>query len=170
MVKQTTSSIPLLCGILFLISPCPHSWAKDFVPHNNNTVSDNRTGLTWQAIDDNTVRNWQEAERYCQELKFAGYDDWRLPNYYELNSLRQATETYPTIDQKLFPKTKSAKYWTSTELPYYKEMAYFVDFGNDSALKDKNLWQKAMGMESLYYVRCSRGERKRPQREDKKKR
>jgi hypothetical protein len=48
---------------------------------------DPETGLVWQnpALDD--LLMWQEAMEYCAELVHGGYDDWRLPDVDELQTL-----------------------------------------------------------------------------------
>lgn len=39
------------------------------------------------TIDDGDRQNWCEALAYCENLTFAGHDDWRLPNIRELQSI-----------------------------------------------------------------------------------
>jgi hypothetical protein len=66
---------------------------NEFVDNNNDTVTDLSTGLMWQKLevtDDNgNARKmvWEEALAYCERLELAGYDDWRLPNSNELQSI-----------------------------------------------------------------------------------
>ena len=49
-------------------------------------VSDSKTGLIWQK-EYVTNKTWQQALKYCEDLTYAGYSDWRLPNKNELASL-----------------------------------------------------------------------------------
>ena len=59
-----------------------------FTNHGNGTVTDNMTGLMWKknanlcgAVD------WTNAIVNCNNLTYAEYSDWRLPNMKELYSL-----------------------------------------------------------------------------------
>lgn len=60
---------------------------NDFVDNNDETVTDNATGLMWQKADDGTSRDWQGALEYAENLTLVGYTDWRLPNIKELQSI-----------------------------------------------------------------------------------
>jgi len=69
----------------------------DYTLTNNGlTVTDNVTGLIWTQstdINNDSVVNYDdklyqsEAVNYCQDLSYAGRDDWRLPNIKEAYSL-----------------------------------------------------------------------------------
>jgi hypothetical protein len=157
-IKSYLFPFTILGISLFLAT---NSSANELVDNKNGTVTDNATGLTWQATDDNMPREWKAALKYCQDLTLAGYDDWRLPNHYNLRTISHKSSTYPAIDQSMFPQTKAAKYWSSTYLPYYDKMAYFVNFGKIDISRSKELRLQDMEMKNLYYVRCVRGKRKK---------
>ncbi|MBW2456083.1 MAG: DUF1566 domain-containing protein [Deltaproteobacteria bacterium] len=60
---------------------------NDLLDHDDGTVSDQATGLMWQQEDSGQGMPWEEALGHCEDLSLAGYDDWRLPNAKELQSL-----------------------------------------------------------------------------------
>ena len=64
-------------------------------------ITDSVTGLMWQKWG--TTETWQAALKYCEDLTYAGYSDWRLPNKNELASLAN----YLNDDNT---------YWSSTSL------------------------------------------------------
>lgn len=57
-----------------------------FHDNSDGTVTDNVTGLMWQKCE-NPRMNWYDAIDFCEKMKLAGYDDWRLPNIKELNTI-----------------------------------------------------------------------------------
>lgn len=60
---------------------------NQFVDNGDGTVTDTSTGLMWQQSDDGTARNWEDALAFAEDLELAGYDDWRLPDAHELQSI-----------------------------------------------------------------------------------
>ncbi len=98
-----------------------------FKNNNNGTISDEATGLMWMQTDSGKGLNWQQALKYAEDFKFAGYSDWRLPNAKELQSIidyRRSPNTTgsPAIDPifRLSSILNKAGwvdfpcYWTST--------------------------------------------------------
>ncbi len=81
---------------------------NDFIDNGDNTITDSATGLMWSKFDsgnevftsllanstksDGSV-NWEEALNFAENLSFAGYDDWRLPNAKELHSILDYTKS-----------------------------------------------------------------------------
>lgn len=158
-IKPYLFPLILCCLTLFLTT---NSSANEFVAHENGTVTDTTIGITWVMKDDNMLRDWNSAREYCRDLVYAGHDDWRLPDNYELQTIQLKGKIYPNINQDLFPATKPDRYWSGTELPYYDSMAFFVQFGPLPASLDKKQQLEAMQMRNKYYVRCIRGTRKKP--------
>jgi len=104
------------------------SSSQDFIDHGNGTVTDTSTGLMWQK-DGSTYMNWEGAVSYCENLTLAGYNDWRLPNANELQSLVDYNRYNPSINTSYFPNTMSySSYWSSTTFDRYPHFAWFVDF------------------------------------------
>lgn len=100
---------------------------NQFVDNGDGTINDQATGLTWMQTDSQQALGWQEALAYCQNLSWAGYDDWRLPNAKELHSIVDTTRAPDTSNtaaiNSLFQSTPITNeagqpdygyYWTST--------------------------------------------------------
>jgi len=122
----------------------------NYVDNGNGTVTDISTGLMWQQDTAPDTYNWQEALSYCEDLTLAEYDDWRLPNRNELQSLQDYSQYNPSIDTAFFPNTVSSHYWSSTTDvggPYYAWLVGFLD--GYVYYYDKTC--------SYYYVRAVRG-------------
>lgn len=101
---------------------------NNLIDNDDNTISDLATGLMWQKADDGNARDWEESLSYAEGSEFAEYDDWRLPNAKELQSVvdysrSPQTTNSPAIDP-IFETTEindpdgnSGHYpffWTST--------------------------------------------------------
>ena len=109
-------------------------------------VTDHVTGLIWQ-YDQVYGKDWQSALRYCEDLTYAGYDDWRLPNKDELISIFNFDSEYPYTD---FPNRTIDNYWSSTTYRASADKAWNVDFYN-GRLNFGNTKTNA-----TIYVRCVR--------------
>jgi len=60
---------------------------NDFVDNGDGTITDNATGLMWMQNDDGEGMDWEDALSYAEGSVFANYNDWRLPNAKELQSI-----------------------------------------------------------------------------------
>jgi hypothetical protein len=61
-----------------------------YVDNGDGTITDQATGLTWQRNDSETGLNWEGALSWVQQKNadsYLGYNDWRLPNAKELQSI-----------------------------------------------------------------------------------
>ena len=87
----------------------------------------------------NNKMTYAEAVNYCANLKFAGFDDWRLPTINELLSITDDTKYNPAIN-KAFKNVayeindKGEKsygwYWSSTKYAVNSSLAWVVGFRN----------------------------------------
>jgi hypothetical protein len=73
-----------------------------YTDNEDGTVIDNVTGLIWTQDLSKMSMTWEEASEYCENLEFAGYDDWRLPSLKELWSIRDFSTGWPWIDTDYF--------------------------------------------------------------------
>jgi len=84
---------------------------------------DKVTGLMWATYGTRAGCNygnqtdWDSAFNWAENLTYAGYSDWRIPNIRELLSLVDFGQHSPAIRTRFFPHTKfDDSYWSSTVL------------------------------------------------------
>lgn len=97
-----------------------------YVDHGNGTLTDSKTGLMWKRVGEGTF-TWDEAIRFNGQdrvVRFAGFDDWRLPNISELKSLLLPSSPY--ICEAAFPNAREV-FWSSS--PGDSVSAWYVNFG-----------------------------------------
>jgi hypothetical protein len=105
---------------------CPFNrFLNDFRDNYDGTVSDYSTGLMWIKVG-STSLNWQQALSYCENLEFAGHNDWRLPNAHELMSIVNYGAYNPTSSTAL--PAASDWYHSSTTRPGYNTYSHAIHF------------------------------------------
>jgi hypothetical protein len=81
---------------VFYVRGNPHYGQNLFVDNGDGTISDLATGLMWMKYDSGAFRtgptgdgrmDWLSSMKYCENLHFAGHDDWRLPDAKQLHSI-----------------------------------------------------------------------------------
>jgi len=140
-MKKSIWGLLVLSGLLM----------ADFVRDDaKEVVNDTTTCLMWQ--DNNAsktvIKSWQEAIDYCEELTFAGYDDWRLPNFNELYSISDRSRVDPAI-QTAFSNVIPDVYWSSTSGVSDARDVWIVHFVVGVGMYGYKLDE--------LYVRCVRG-------------
>jgi len=118
----------------------------NFIYNDDGTVTDTDTGLMWQKDTAPGTYTWEQALSYSEDLPLANYNDWRLPNRNELQSLSDYSRINPATN---FPNTVMSNYWSSTtyaDNPYIAWVVYFGSGGINNGSKSGN-----------YYVRAVRG-------------
>jgi hypothetical protein len=123
----------------------------NFIDNKDGTITDTDTGLMWQQEMSQLTYIWEEALHYANTLLLAGYDDWRLPNANELQSLVDYNRIPPTINTTYFPNTIASTYWSSTSYSSDPSGAWIVDFGSDGGVL------YVPGKSYYKYVRAVRG-------------
>jgi uncharacterized protein DUF1566 len=87
----------------------------DFVDNGDGTITENVAQLMWTKSVPTEKYEWEEALQYCEDLDFAGYDDWKLPSNKEMTSMTDYTTLKPALDTSVFPDTDyKSHYWTRT--------------------------------------------------------
>lgn len=138
---------------------------NQFTNNGDGTISDKATGLMWSQVDsgddifaealaDYTKEdgsfNWQEALHFSEKISYAGYNDWRLPDAKELQSILDydrcpdATNS-PAIDPVFATTTITNEagqagypfFWTSTSFEPGGD-AVIICFGRAMGYFDQN--------------------------------
>ena len=134
-----------------LVSAC--FLRAQFTDHENGTVTDNLTGLMWtkdtQQISGRMT--WQDAVNACDNLTYAGHEDWRLPHVKELQSLIDyGLENLPGLPiANPFINAQSWYYWSSTANTFIAGSAWSVDMHYGYAWYHDEVYD--------FYVWCVRG-------------
>ena len=121
--------------------------ALAYTDNGDGTVTDVNTGLMWQQTY-NATRTWQAAIDYCNGLTFPaeGYDDWYLPERFELRSIADYGRLGPAINQVF--SCQSSDYWSATTYASSTSYAWNLNFYNgDGGANSKTYY---------CYVRCVR--------------
>ena len=126
----------------------------EFTETEEKIVVDTVTGLQWQYHDAQVTNHsefWKGALAYCENLEYAGYDDWRLPNKDELMTIVDFGRLNPASS---FPDIENVTYLlTSTTVPGESDAAFRL-YPPDGAII--STWYKTNSNE--YHVHCVRSE------------
>lgn len=124
----------------------------DYVDNGDGTVTDQSTKLMWAQDDSGKRMNWLAALEYANSSDLAGYDDWRLPNNKELQSLVDYEKTtFPAINTHYFRVSVHSFestddvywFWTGTTQGDFKYTACYLAFGQ--------AWSKKNSSATRYY-------------------
>jgi hypothetical protein len=158
---RTPALVVFLVAIVVLVCPVPRSRAQtppDALKDNGNgTVTDTKTGLTWQKDDTGKTMGWNDAISYCRGLTLAKYLNWRLPSDDELNALWHNAGAVNEIKTKYFPGMKPSPYWSSSVIGGTSGvMVWAVDFTNGKATGVPNGSGGLYRAGGPFYTRCVR--------------
>ncbi|GGD30971.1 hypothetical protein GCM10012288_01240 [Malaciobacter pacificus] len=125
--------------------------AKIYRDSKNPVVLDDARNILWQDDVDNIklLLTHEEATKYCEELSLAGFNDWRLPDIEEYESIVYKKNTKTNINFAFRYNLRDG-YWASKAhwrtLWFYADYMHFV---SGTAYYDSRHKKK--------YVRCVRG-------------
>lgn len=135
---------PLLLASTLLAWP---AWsAAPFTDNGNGTVTDGTTHLVWDqcpyGLTGSTCNtgtalygDWAgalNAAAIANAAHYKGFNDWRVPNLNELESIVKIDRFNPAADSAAFPGQPNKKFWTSTSQepdPGFVWLVYFGDGG-----------------------------------------
>jgi hypothetical protein len=140
----------------------PAYGTNHFVPNGDGVILDKATGLQWTKKDSGDPVDWPGALAYVREKnhkKYLGYQDWRLPNAKELQSIvdyqRSPDATNSAAIDPIFQVTNITNeagqrdypyYWTSTTHanPMGGHSAVYIAFGRAMGYM-RNRWMDVHG-------------------------
>jgi hypothetical protein len=128
---------------------------SNFTIHDNGTVTDIRTSLTWmrcalgQEWDDisqtclgySDTFTWGGALTISVGLNFAEHNDWRVPNIKELSSIIDFACTAPSFNTEVFPN-----------LDYYSSY-----LSSTPGHLDSEIWVASMNIPSIISTKYPSG-------------
>ncbi|MFP4068328.1 MAG: DUF1566 domain-containing protein, partial [Spirochaetaceae bacterium] len=139
-----------------------------FESNGDETITDRLTGLVWTqdgdspgpAACDNTGEQmtWQEALDHVaclNEEEYLGFDDWRLPNVNELESLYHAGEesSREWLNDQGFSNLNSGAHWSSTsyapkgaeDFAWWSNYGSGITQGSDKTGQSAQVWPVRAG-------------------------
>lgn len=140
-------AVRMLLRALWLLALCAVPLAQAaYTVNPDGTVTDTTTSLVWDrcvlgrsgttCTGTATTYTWADALAQVSARNTAnhlGYNDWRLPNRTELESLVKLDVQNPAIDTTAFPNTPTNWTWTSTTYMPNPAGAWIINFANGDA-------------------------------------
>ncbi|MBV1908208.1 MAG: DUF1566 domain-containing protein [Kangiellaceae bacterium] len=158
-MKKILFLITLLLLNKVLLADCVDNIATTSGPFDTSgiegTVLDESTGLVWYqcrlgeiyeggiCMGDESSVNWLETLSLAESFEFEGFDDWRLPNIKELQSIVEYSCHSPSLNTAVFHITQNNTYWSSTpELVddggLFQVRAYYLSSAGRTGSDQKN--------------------------------
>ncbi len=98
-------------------------WVLNTYANGDVTMSDKDTGRMW-FFNANPCgkKKWADAAAYCDNLTYAGYSDWRLPDKDALND--------QFCQKNIFPHVQNGGYWSGTSSADVTASAWYMNMYN----------------------------------------
>ena len=146
-----------------------HGVVRGFTDNGDGTITDLATGLMWEKLsndgsihDKDNSYSWTGSSAKITSLNtavFAGFDDWRIPNVNELESLRHYTAADPAVHAEFNVScvaactvltcscTRPDGYYSSSTYQTNPDYAYVVNFADGATsghLKTASTYMRAV--------------------------
>ena len=94
---------------------------------NRDVVIDTTNSLMWMDGKENVKLYFthEEATKYCEDLLYGAYDNWRIPHIDELKLIVDK-ERYPTNINKAFRYILNEGYWAETA--HWRTFWFYADY------------------------------------------
>ncbi len=125
-----------------------------FKNNGDGTVTDTKTGLVWIQSPGESTMSYDAAQKYAENLDFAGSSNWRLPTFTELEEMMKCSKAmdkqyeFLWLNNNGFSNIQAATYWSSDDFlrdgtKTGEKMT--VDFqynntGSEDILRMMNVW------------------------------
>ncbi len=116
---------------------------KRFIDNGDGTVTDTEAGFMWKQTDgfqdDSIFHSWMKAYDYIRELnnvKFAGYLDWRMPTLEEAESIYDENTSIRDCDRfdifidPAFSPGGGYTTWTCDLRPHNGAIIFYYRYGH----------------------------------------
>jgi hypothetical protein len=136
-VNSWTGHIKAMDGARFIRAVRGNSsyGINSFVDNSDGTVTDKASGLMWSQDDNGKGLSWQDALAYAESATTGGYDDWRLPNAKELQSIANYSGVFPAMDTTVFNLSKLTNTKGQVDYPFYWSSTSNPIEGSDGAVE-----------------------------------
>ena len=92
---------------------------------NDLVLMDRETKLIWQRTVSNDKINYDDAKSFCEDLVYAGYDNWKLPQKHQLKSLTVKSGFEWNSDSWIY---EGGYFWSNSQSKSYGDGAWGVCF------------------------------------------
>ncbi|MCF6206919.1 MAG: DUF1566 domain-containing protein [Sulfurovum sp.] len=93
--------------------------------NSKGIVLDTQTGKIYYDAKPSPQLSWKDAQQYCEDLRYLGLKNWRLPSKKEMRSLLELSRRDVTV-KHAFRHIKPAIYWSATK--DRRNEAWYFDF------------------------------------------
>ncbi|MBO4441205.1 DUF1566 domain-containing protein, partial [bacterium] len=116
----------------------PEQIPESYTIGEDTVVLDRATNLIWNI---NRISNlkWVESLAYCENMDYAGFTDWRLPNRNEITSIINYNKYFPASDMPL-------------NISAHETTPFFVWTSSIRSVSGSHVWDIPINLGGLTYL------------------